>query len=720
MGILTAWHLVQKGHKVVILEKNCVATGDSGATTGFLTRVPDTSIADLQSKYGNEFVTKLFQAAAQSQKELFRLLEEHHIEGDFTAVDTYYSAYTENDNVLHTEWEAIHAAVPDAELVKKTDTVQAPFEEAVRFPNEGQWDIRKSLFNIVEKIPKHSLQIFEESEVVDVDLSGEPKVYTEKGSVQAKKIVVATGRPIEYFAETHHVVEPILSYVIAARFEQTPLSNGLFWDTADPYFYYRMMDEHTMIVGGCDLAVDTLNKQEDPYKRLEEFVRTRFPEHPFTMTHQWSGTLFHTTDGLPYAFEHPHAKGKVYIGTGVGGNGLVFGHLIAQTLVDSIEGATTDRINLFSLERTKETIVASERRKQAAQSSEFIPFAPVKELEEGRPVCKEINGKQIVVFKFQDKYSAMSNQCSHAGGSLCDGTIEETTVTCPLHGAQFDIRTGAVLSPPATRPQTTYIVRVQGDILEIQPIPAPPAAASKKSPRPAVPPKKYWRSLCIFAFFAVLFWIAEFCYQYYGYTQELYGSLIRSFGFSGATLLGAALFSSVIFKWYPKTAKQWRLRRYLGVGGFVFIALHFWVVFQYYFAFDLSIMYFSFNPFTNPIVFGSIAFPILLVMAVTSTDGAMRALTPKVWKIIHRFVYIAYWASIFHFLLINPLLLESVPGYLLLGVTALALIGELYWTIRMSAKKHFRSLGTVVGFVIISAYILAAIKALPTVFKLLF
>ncbi|MDQ5809986.1 MAG: Rieske (2Fe-2S) protein [Actinomycetota bacterium] len=51
--------------------------------------------------------------------------------------------------------------------------------------------------------------------------------------------------------------------------------------------------------------------------------------------------------------------------------------------------------------------------------------------------------------------------------SLAEGDLEETTVICPCHGAEFDVRSGAVLQGPARKPLATYETRVEGGNLEV-------------------------------------------------------------------------------------------------------------------------------------------------------------------------------------------------------------------------------------------------------------
>lgn len=214
---------------------------------------------------------------------------------------------------------------------------------------------------------------------------------------------------------------------------------------------------------------------------------------------------------------------------------------------------------------------------------------------------------------------------------------------------------------------------------------------------------KQRRQLAWFSVGVFVYWFTEFLMQrLWLAADDPTVASVRSFAFAGTTLVSAALFSSVLFRWVPRWAQYWRFRRYLGVAGFILIAFHVWGAMYFYFNFDFATIYFSLNPIENPIVFGSIAFYILFLMAITSTDWAMQKLTPKVWKTLHRFVYVAYVAAIFHFLKAAPDgVLMTPPGYLLIGITLAALFGHLYWFFKIIAKKQFRSLGAFVGYAII-------------------
>lgn len=223
---------------------------------------------------------------------------------------------------------------------------------------------------------------------------------------------------------------------------------------------------------------------------------------------------------------------------------------------------------------------------------------------------------------------------------------------------------------------------------------------------------KNWKSVLLFLVFSLVFWLLEFVLQYYFLVpldplvpDQFGAAMVRSFAFSGATFFSAALLCSSIFRWFPRYAKHWPLRRSLGVMGFVFILMHSFSVVNFYFGGDPTGLYWSLNPFENPLIFGILAMPLFFVITITSTDWAMRKLGAN-WKTVQRLVYFAFMLSVFHFLIINPPALMNIAGYLLILVTFLALAGELYWFLKMGLQKKFSGTGSLIGFLIIFLYLL--------------
>lgn len=70
----------------------------------------------------------------------------------------------------------------------------------------------------------------------------------------------------------------------------------------------------------------------------------------------------------------------------------------------------------------------------------------------------------VAVFNVDGRLCATQATCTHRHGPLHEGTFEGSTVTCPWHGSQFDVCTGAVIRGPAQDPLATFTVTVEGEV----------------------------------------------------------------------------------------------------------------------------------------------------------------------------------------------------------------------------------------------------------------
>ena len=83
-------------------------------------------------------------------------------------------------------------------------------------------------------------------------------------------------------------------------------------------------------------------------------------------------------------------------------------------------------------------------------------------LDDGRPTtCTLSDGHAICLIRVGGEVYAIEDRCSHADFPMSDGDmVDNHVIECPLHGAQFDVRTGSALELPATEPIPTYAVEV--------------------------------------------------------------------------------------------------------------------------------------------------------------------------------------------------------------------------------------------------------------------
>lgn len=98
---------------------------------------------------------------------------------------------------------------------------------------------------------------------------------------------------------------------------------------------------------------------------------------------------------------------------------------------------------------------------------DYVTVAKTSDLQPGEMKAVKV-GRQIVGLANVDgEFLAFDDTCTHEEASLTEGEIFDDVVECPLHGAAFNIRTGAVESFPATRPLPTFEVRVVGDEVQV-------------------------------------------------------------------------------------------------------------------------------------------------------------------------------------------------------------------------------------------------------------
>ena len=95
----------------------------------------------------------------------------------------------------------------------------------------------------------------------------------------------------------------------------------------------------------------------------------------------------------------------------------------------------------------------------------FVRVAGTGDVGEGVTLRVEVDGKAVCLVKRDGKVYAVDDVCTHEYAEMSEGFVEDHTIECPRHGSQFDIRTGKVLSMPATEDLPTFEVRVEGDDL---------------------------------------------------------------------------------------------------------------------------------------------------------------------------------------------------------------------------------------------------------------
>jgi nitrite reductase/ring-hydroxylating ferredoxin subunit len=100
---------------------------------------------------------------------------------------------------------------------------------------------------------------------------------------------------------------------------------------------------------------------------------------------------------------------------------------------------------------------------------DFTPVVAESELEPDRPRLAEVGGERFVLVRHGGGVYALAETCSHLGGPLAQGTLEDGGIVCPWHASRFNLGDGRVLDGPATFAQPCFAVRIRDGQLEVGP-----------------------------------------------------------------------------------------------------------------------------------------------------------------------------------------------------------------------------------------------------------
>ena len=107
--------------------------------------------------------------------------------------------------------------------------------------------------------------------------------------------------------------------------------------------------------------------------------------------------------------------------------------------------------------------------------SEFVKVADKSEIASGKTKAVKLNNNDVLLVNVNGSFYAISGKCTHMGGDLSKGTLEDNIVTCPRHHAKFDVTNGKVVSHPKmgllhpkAKDATSYQVKVDQDSIWIK------------------------------------------------------------------------------------------------------------------------------------------------------------------------------------------------------------------------------------------------------------
>lgn len=438
-GILIAYKLQNLGKKVIILEANRIASGQTQNTTAKITSQHGLIYEMLIKKFGEERARQYSDINNQAVEEYKKLIYKRSIDCDFEEQDSY--VYTLHDEgKMYSETEAAKKLGIDAYFTKDTGL---PFNVAgaVKFPKQAQFNPIKFIENIAE-----SLIIYEDTPVraVNKDI-----IVTDKAEVQAQKIVFASHYPIinfpgMYFTRMHQS----RSYVLALK--NTEPVNGMYISADGDGTSFRNYRDYLLFGGGSHRTGE--NETGDEYNKLRQKAKSLYPNS--IEERHWSAQDCMTIDGIPYIGKYSAKRPNWYVATGFNKWGMTSAMVSAIVISDAVCEKNNICSQIFDPGRfmvsdIKGLINEGKAAVKGIGKENFkAPVKLLKDLEVGNGDIIEIENEKFGVYKeSEERIYAVSIKCPHLGCQL-EWNADEKSWDCPCHGSRFDY-TGKLIDNPA-------------------------------------------------------------------------------------------------------------------------------------------------------------------------------------------------------------------------------------------------------------------------------
>ena len=458
-GIMTAYELVLKGKKVILLDRDRCVSGATADTTAKVTSQHGLFYYYLIKEYGKEVAGKYLYSNEMAVKRVKEIINSNNIECDLESKDAY--VYTNDEKELEkikNEIEAVKSLAFDAEFCTETSL---PFEilGAIKFKNQAQFNIMKYLQGILKILEDKGVEIYEQTKVVDVNKkNGKYNVITENEYyIQAEHVVLATHYPIMNFPGFHFLkMYQDRSYVIAGETKE-PLPEGMYITSDSPTISFRTIkdgNKYLLAIGGSDHKTgDNTTFLDENYEYLEKYAKTLYPD--FKVKYKWSTQDCISLDKIPYIGELSHLMPDVYIATGYKKWGMTSSHVAAQIICDKILKKPNQFEEVYSSLRFKPLKNRKEFGNMLKQSVYSLVLNKIKlpkdklddiELDNGGII--EYEGEKVGVYKDKKgEIFLIEPYCTHLGCELTWNNLEKSW-DCPCHGSRFNYK-GEAMNEPA-------------------------------------------------------------------------------------------------------------------------------------------------------------------------------------------------------------------------------------------------------------------------------
>jgi glycine/D-amino acid oxidase-like deaminating enzyme/nitrite reductase/ring-hydroxylating ferredoxin subunit len=463
-GLTTAYLLAQEEMAVVVVDANASpGRGETRFTTAHLASAIDDRFAEVIRVRGKDAARLAYESHSAAIDRIGAICRAEGIECGYRRLDGHLFPAPGDVKTIEDEYDAAMAIGCDVRRLERVPAPELGPGPCLQFRNQGTFEPSRYTAGLWAAAARKGVRYFGKTRARDVDGGSPAAVRTDRGgTVHAGAVVVATNTPVHTRFAMHTKIAPYMTYAIAGPIPRGSVPDALYWDTADPYHYIRLisaadqpdLETDLLVVGGADHKAGQESEPGRRWDDLEAWTRGRFPRFG-EVAYQWSGMVMETLDGLAYIGVDPTGQENVYLATGDSGMGMTHGTIAGMLLTDLILRRANPWVELYSPSRLPIRAAgeyASEGANIAAQYKDWFTGGDVKSVDEIKPgtgaVVRRGLTKLAVYRDDSGTLHTRSAVCPHLG-CIVRWNRAERTWDCPCHGSRFQA-TGEVMHGPST------------------------------------------------------------------------------------------------------------------------------------------------------------------------------------------------------------------------------------------------------------------------------
>lgn len=477
-GVSCAYYLSKFGFKVILLEKDKIASKTTGHTTGKITSQHGLFYKHLIDDYGYNFARLYLQSNEEAIQNIKNIIDAEKISCDFSFQNNYIYATTKQELLdVKSEINAVRSLNFPCEFATK---VGLPFDTlgSICFKNQAQFNPVKYVYGLCNSFGNF-VKIFNNTTVTDICRDGNNYIcfasnspvdyfykYDKKSTnykIKSKYVIMASHYPFIKFPGFYFTkMYQSTSYVIAIDPKKT-LFNGMFLSAGTPSLSFRTAkygNKNLLLIAGSDHKTGSYCTDASSYKVLEDVAHNYYPN--CEILYRWNTRDCISLDKIPYVGLFSNSMPNLYIGTGFKKWGMTLSNVASNIIVDMITNKHNSYCSLYSSDRFNPIKNKDEFKNVLVQSAKSLVIDKIKKVDldfSSIPLNSggiiEINNQKVGIFRdYNDNIFALKPFCTHLGCLLSWNDVDKSW-DCPCHGSRFNFD-GKNLYDPAFKDLEIY------------------------------------------------------------------------------------------------------------------------------------------------------------------------------------------------------------------------------------------------------------------------